>query len=166
MTMSLRGNSAPVQPAGNSRFAWLRALGVYLGSMAAGNLVWESLQLPLYTIWRTATADEQAFAVIHCTLGDILIALGTVAFALLVAGDAGWPARRFWPVAIITIICGVGYTIFSEWLNIVVRAAWAYSDLMPVVSLLGLHIGLSPLLQWIVAPATAFAAARRATAVG
>jgi len=52
------------------------------------------------------------------------------------------------------------YTIFSEWLNIVVRASWAYSPLMPVVHLI--NIGLSPLLQWIVIPAAALYAARRA----
>jgi len=52
------------------------------------------------------------------------------------------------------IAIGVGYTIFSEWLNIVVRQAWAYRDIMPVVPVL--NVGLSPLLQWIVIPALAY----------
>jgi hypothetical protein len=143
--------------------AWLRGLRVYLGAIALGNPVWEVLQLPLYTIWTTGTPREQAFAVVHCTLGDLLIALSTLAVALVLAGDHTWPRGRFWPVAILTIVLGVGYTAFSEWLNVVVRAAWSYSELMPQLSLFGLNIGLSPLLQWIVVPAAAFAIVKGVT---
>jgi hypothetical protein len=28
------------------------------------------LQLPLYTVWITGTRKQQAFAVVHCTVGD------------------------------------------------------------------------------------------------
>ena len=48
---------------------------------------------------------------------------------------------------------GVGYTIYSEWLNISVRGSWTYSDLMPVVPVIG--TGLAPLLQWFVVPTLA-----------
>jgi hypothetical protein len=140
---------------------WLAALRAYFCAVPAGNLIWETLHLPLYTIWKTGTLKEQAFAVIHCTLGDLLIAVSTLTLALVVAGNNDWPQRRFWPVAILTIVLGVGYTIFSEWLNVVVRASWAYSDWMPVITLFGLRIGLSPLLQWIVVPAAAFSMAKR-----
>jgi hypothetical protein len=143
--------------------AWLRGLRAYLGVVAGGNLVWEVLQLPLYTIWQTGTAREQAFAVVHCTLGDLVIALSTLVLGLVLVGDDSWPRRRFWPVAILTIVLGVGYTARSEWLNVVVRAAWAYSELMPVISAFGVKIGLSPLLQWIAVPAAAFAVARGMT---
>ena len=81
--------------------------------------------------------------------------------ALLGVGSGAWPDERFWPVAAVTIALGVSYTIFSEWLNIVVQAAWAYSDLMPIVPLFGLKVGLFPLLQWIVLPLLAFGWARR-----
>jgi hypothetical protein len=151
MTVSvdlLRGNQA-------SR-AWLQALRAYLGATAVGNLVWETLHLPLYTIWTTETAREQAFAVVHCTLGDLLIALSALTLALVVVGDPDWPRRRFQRIAFLAVIFGLAYTLFSEWLNVVVRASWAYSDHMPVLSLFGLTIGLSPLLQWIVVPAAAF----------
>jgi len=140
---------------------WLRGLCAYVGVTTAGNLVWESLHLPLYTIWQTGTVGENAFAVFHCTLGDLLIAANTLAVALLVAGNRAWPARRFWPVATLTIVFGVGYTIYSEWLNVSVRAAWAYSELMPVLSIGDVRIGLSPLLQWIVLPAVALMLTRR-----
>ena len=143
--------------------AWLRGLRVYLGLMAGGNLIWEIVQLPLYAIWSTGTPQEQAFAVMHCAVGDLLIALSTLALALIIAGDHSWPRGRFWPVAILAIIFGAAYTAFSEWLNVVVRASWTYSGWMPVISLFGLNIGLSPLLQWIVLPAAAFKVTRRVT---
>jgi hypothetical protein len=49
---------------------------------------------------------------------------------------------------------------FSKWLNIVIRQAWEYSNLMPVVSLFRLDVGLSPLVQWIAIPSVAFWLAR------
>jgi hypothetical protein len=64
---------------------------------------------------------------------------------------------------VFSLIVGIAYTIFSEWLNVVVRASWDYSELMPVVSALGLHIGVSPLLQWIVVPTAALAITKGVT---
>lgn len=144
--------------------SWLRGLRVYLGTMAVGNLAWETLQLPLYTIWGTGSVREQAFAVVHCTAGDLLIALSALTLALLMARDHRWPKDRFWPVAGLTISFGLGYAVFSEWLNVDVRASWAYSEWMPVIPLFGFRIGLSPLLQWIVVPAAAFRITRGVTA--
>ncbi|GAB4511549.1 MAG: hypothetical protein RLO08_14905 [Parvibaculaceae bacterium] len=140
--------------------AWLNALRRYLVFVAVANLVWETLQLPLYTIWTDGTPGEIAFAVAHCTAGDLLIALASLAAGLVVAGNQFWPSRRFWEVAAIAVVLGVGYTVFSEWLNLVVRKSWAYSDLMPVVPVIG--TGLSPLMQWIVIPMCGFLFARRA----
>jgi hypothetical protein len=54
------------------------------------------------------------------------------------------------------VIFGIVYTIFSEWLNVVVRAAWSYSAWMPVVPFFKLRIGLAPLAQWVFAPSAAF----------
>ena len=99
---------------------WLRALRVYLTVIAVGNLAWEALHLPLYTLWQTGTPGALTFAVVQCTLGDLLIALSTLTLALVLVGDSAWPARRFWPVAAAAMVLGVGYTGFSEWLNVVV----------------------------------------------
>jgi len=140
----------------SSSMTWLRGTGSYLGISIFGHLFWESLQLPLYTIWTTGTAWEQTFAVAHCTLGDVLIALSTLALATVIAGRGRWPREQFWLVAGIAMSFGVAYTVFSEWLNVVIRASWAYSDWMPVISGFGLRIGLSPLLQWLAVPGLAF----------
>jgi len=111
--------------------------------------------MPLYTLWNTGTTGEIVFAAVHCTGGDILIAMTTLLLSLLIFG-VGWPHNRsvIRRVIISTMMLGVGYTVFSEWLNIVVRKAWAYSELMPIVPVI--DAGLSPLLQWIVIPGLAF----------
>lgn len=142
---------------------WHGALRRYFAVIAGGNLVWEFVHMPLYTIWGKETPGRIAFAAVHCTGGDVLVALAALTISLLLVGNATWPAGRFHAVAASTIVLGVIYTIFSEWLNIVERAAWTYSDLMPVVQILGFELGLSPLLQWIVVSSAAFWWARRAT---
>ena len=132
----------------------------YFVVIFVGNLVWEFAHMPLYTLWNTGTTGEIVFAAVHCTGGDLLIASSALMIALLVCGR-GWPDERqaVRRVIALAMALGVGYTLFSEWLNIVVREAWAYSDLMPVVPVL--DAGLSPLAQWIVVPGVAFAWALR-----
>jgi len=139
--------------------AWRTAL-LYLSAILVGNLAWEIFQLPLYTISHTGDIWEQAFAVIHCTVGDLLIAALTFGLALLTMGYPGWPALHFTRVAAGTTALGLSYTVFSEWLNASVLHDWAYSDLMPVISLASLEIGLSPVLQWSLIPLICFVYAR------
>jgi hypothetical protein len=137
---------------------WLLVLRQYLLFVALANLAWEVVHLPLYTLWQEGSPREIAFAVAHCTAGDVLIATASLVLALLLFGDRGWPEKGFRQVAAATLVFGLGYTVFSEWLNTEVRRSWAYSDLMPVVPVLG--TGLSPLMQWIVIPLAAFQWAR------
>ena len=140
---------------------WLAASRAYLVTVAVADLVWELAHLPLYTLWRTGTPSEKLFAVVHCTAGDLLIALVSLTAGLVLAGHRDWPARRFVIVAVLTLTFGFCYTVFSEWLNVVMRKSWAYSDLMPVVSVFDLRLGASPLLQWILVPTLALWAGRR-----
>lgn len=155
-------------PTGRTRHAspWLQALRLYLGIIAIGNLAWEFLHLPLYTIWTTGTRGEQVFAAVHCAVGDLLIASTALIGALLICGNQAWPRRHFWRVAGVAIACGLAYTVFSEWLNVELRRTWTYSASMPVVSIGGLRIGLSPLLQWLIVPGAAFAIMRKWTSTG
>ncbi|ORE91779.1 hypothetical protein ATO13_19345 [Stappia sp. 22II-S9-Z10] len=134
--------------------AWLGTLRRYMTFVAVANLVWEFAHMPLYTLWRTGTPLEIAFAALHCTGGDVLIALSAVMLTLFLVGSPAWPAVRSRQVVSLTIVFGLGYTIFSEWLNIEVRQSWAYSDLMPVIPII--DAGLSPVLQWIVIPLAGF----------
>lgn len=140
--------------------SWRLVLRRYLLVVAAGNLVWETAQLPLYTIWRDGTARTLIVAVLHCTAGDLLIATAALVLSLALLGR-DWPecSAAFRRVAVAAIVAGLGYTVFSEWLNIVVRQSWAYSELMPVIP--GLGTGLSPVAQWLVVPSAAFWWARQ-----
>ena len=107
------------------------------------------MQLPLYTLWRTGTPGEIAFALIHCTGGDILITAVTLAAAAALARLFCW--RPFgWRMVSTAIALGAAYTMFSEWLNVEIRRTWAYAATMPVIPWLG--TGLAPLLQWLVVP--------------
>lgn len=139
--------------------SWLATLRRYALFIATSNLVWETLHLPLYTIWNEGTPGEIAFAVAHCTGGDVLIALGCLVLALILLGAPSRPAMRFGPVVAFAVMFGLAYTGYSEWLNVEVRKSWAYSDAMPVVPLL--RTGLSPLLQWLVLPPLGLLWARR-----
>lgn len=65
---------------------WLATLRTWLLVVAGGNLLWEAAHLPLYTIWRTGTWQENAFAVLRCTGGDLLIATASLTLALVLVG--------------------------------------------------------------------------------
>jgi hypothetical protein len=138
---------------------WLGGLRRYLLLVAVANLAWEIAQLPLYTIWTEGSVRQIAFAVLHCTAGDMLIASASLLGALLLLGSAGWPADRYWPTAALAIAAGLAYTIFSEWLNAELRASWTYSSLMPRLPWIG--TGATPFAQWIVIPLGAFIWLRR-----
>lgn len=133
---------------------WLRALRRYIGFVAAANLVWEFAHMPLYTVWETGSRSERVFAALHCAGGDVLIASSSVMLALFLVGNGAWPTVAHRRVIVLTVLLGLAYTLFSEWLNIEVRQSWAYRDIMPVIPLL--DAGLSPVLQWIAVPLAGF----------
>ena len=65
----------------------------------------------------------------------------------------GWPlfAGRMMLAA---VLFGLGYTVFSEWLNVEIRQSWSYTEAMPLLPPLG--TGLAPFLQWLAVPGLAF----------
>jgi hypothetical protein len=122
----------------------------YLLAILGLNLAWEIAQLPLYTIWTLAPNEEIAWAVVHCTLGDVLIAGSALAIGWFVTGSPkpshGIPLR----LVVVAVVLGLAITVFSEWRATRVTHAWAYSSWMPLLPWIGL--GLTPILQWIVVP--------------
>src|SRR3546814_6848801 len=103
----------------------------------SSDLVWEFAQIPRYTICLEGSPREIAFAALHCTGGDLLIAGAALVTAQLVAATGDWPHDRFAAVAAIAVFGGLGYTVFSEWLNTEIRGSWAYADVMPTLPLIG-----------------------------
>ncbi len=138
---------------------WLQTLGRYLLASAIGNVVWEVVQLPLYKLWHTGTPLEIASMVLHCTAGDVLIALAAVVAALLAIGSPSWPEKRFAAVMLGTVAVSVVATIAVEYLSTVVWQFWAYTEAMPTLPWLG--TGVSPVAQWVVLPPLALVWARR-----
>ena len=129
---------------------WLKFLRAYAMASLVLHLVWEIVQLPLYAISYRGSLAEIVWAVLHCTAGDVLIALSAFVTAALLFADAQRPRGGALRVAAPAVAFGVGYTVYSEWLNTSVRAAWAYADAMPILPPFG--TGLTPLLQWLVVP--------------
>lgn len=132
---------------------WPLALRRYLGVSIGAHLLWEVLQLPLYTLWTRGTRQELVFAVLHCAVGDVMIAGLALLMALALFARTIWPSAGVVRVYAASLAFGVVYTIYSEWLNTSVRGSWAYSELMPVVPVVG--TGLTPLMQWFVVPTLA-----------
>lgn len=112
------------------------------------NLVWEIAQVRLYTIWVAADGMSVAWALLHCTLGDVMIALVMFALAGVVLWRADWPASRPWTGGAIVVIGAMAFTAWSEWYNVYRVGNWGYTASMPMI----FGIGLSPLLQWLILP--------------
>jgi len=144
--------------------AWRFVLLRYALLLAAFSLVWELLQLPLYTLAAQASARESAYALLHCSAGDVVIGMSAFVAALVITRARAlqlWRRRR---VGGLSVLLGIAYTAFSEWLNAVLLGTWTYAPAMPLLPLV--KIGLSPLLQWVLVPVTALALARRLARVG
>jgi len=129
--------------------SWSSALRFYVLMIGALNFIWEIAQLPFYTIWQTGTWKTIAFAVLHCTAGDLVIAISALVLCLAVFGRRDWPNQGFFPIGVCVVIAGLAYTIFSERMNIA-NGAWTYSDLMPIIP--WFDVGLTPVLQWLLIP--------------
>jgi hypothetical protein len=132
----------------------------YVPWLGGLNLVWEIAQLPLYTVWKEATPGAIAFAVAHCTAGDMLIGSASLLLALVITRAQAIEHWRWRRIVTLMLILGPGYTIFSEWLNTTLFR-WTYSELMPTISVAGVTVGWTPLLQWLLIPPLALHLTRR-----
>ena len=129
----------------------------YAPVLGLTSLVWEFLQMPLYRLWETGSPREIAYAVLHCSAGDILIGTSALLLAMIATRSFHPGGASSGAVVAATILMAVGYTMFSEWLNIEVRGSWQYSTLMPVLP--GSGTGVVPLLQWVIMPPLALCVA-------
>lgn len=144
------------------RPAWRLIARYYLPCVAALNLAWEIAHVRLYTLWTDSGPAYIAFAIAHCTLGDVLIGAAALFLALMLGREAELAGWRWQRIAVLTVILGAGYTLFSEWMNLTILRSWTYAEAMPRVKLGEFQIGLSPLLQWLVVPPLSLYVARAA----
>jgi len=133
--------------------SWSFILRRYLPRLAFCSLVWEVVQLPLYTLWAEPRLAWIAFAVAHCTVGDTMIGTMALVFALTLnrAGErANWPRTR---IGMWMVFLAVVYTLLSERRNLA-QGNWVYSAWMPVLP--WVEVGLAPVAQWIIVPLVAW----------
>ena len=121
------------------------------------NLMWEIVHVRLYTIWAEADGMSVTWALLHCSLGDVVIALAMFAVAGIVLGRADWPASRPWTGGAIVVIGAMTFTAWSEWFNVHRAGNWSYTASMPMI----FGIGLSPLMQWLILPPVMVGAYRK-----
>jgi hypothetical protein len=112
------------------------------------NLAWEIAQVRLYTVWAAADGMNIAWSLLHCSVGDAIIAFALFALAGMVLRRADWPASHPWTGGAIVVIGALAYTAWSEWYNVYRAGSWGYTASMPLI----FGIGLSPLLQWLILP--------------
>ena len=112
------------------------------------NLTWEIAHVRLYTIWAEADGLSLARALLHCSLGDVVIAIAMFALAGLALWRTDWPASRPWTGGVVVVIGAMAFTAWSEWYNVYRAGNWGYTASMPMI----FGIGLSPLLQWLILP--------------
>ncbi len=112
------------------------------------NMAWEISPVRRYKRRAEADGPGVAWALFHCTLGDVLIALGAFLVTAIVLGRIDWPVSRPTAGSILVVVSTMAYTAWSEWYNIYRAGNWRYTELMPTI----FGIGLSPLLQWLILP--------------
>lgn len=113
-------------------------------------VLWETAQLPLYTVWYQKGWGYILYSVVHCTLGDLLILVISYELVALLNRNRQWVDRTILWNGLAFTALGAGYTIYSEVINVYIEKTWAYTDVMPIVPIIG--IGLAPLLQWLIIP--------------
>lgn len=113
-------------------------------------LLWEIAQFPLYTIWHEGEWHYIIYALVHCTLGDLLILLVVYWTVALLNRNRFWYRTSILVNGFLFTLLGLAYTIFSELMNVNVKGAWDYTELMPIIPVIG--IGGMPFMQWVLIP--------------
>lgn len=127
------------------------------------NLPWEFIQVPLFEHMADAAHWQATKLCLRAALGDGLMSVAAYLAAAGLLRDRYWAidvrldgraVAAFMALPLATTIVIERLALAGVWLD-----GWRYSELMPVVPLIG--VGLSPLVQWIVLPPLALWLVRR-----
>lgn len=115
------------------------------------NLTWELVQAPLY-----ANFTNNKMHIIFCVLasgGDVIMLLLLYFVLAFIYKDPVWISLlTILRILVVILIGGIG-AILSE-LGHVLIGSWTYTASMPLIPVV--KVGLSPVLQFIVIPITAY----------
>jgi hypothetical protein len=123
------------------------------------HFVWEFVHVPTYTGMAEAPHWEATMFCLSAAIGDVGIALTAFWIAALAAHERNWILKPTRLPTLTFLIVGIVLTVMFEYYFTEINPRWSYSDLMPIVPLLG--TGLAPLLQWLVIPPLVIWLARR-----
>tara|TARA_R110000787_G_scaffold82392_2_gene178046 strand:+ start:566 stop:1048 length:483 start_codon:yes stop_codon:yes gene_type:complete len=137
---------------------------IYLVSSAVFHLFWEFAHSPLYTLWRSGSPVQIVSDVAQCTLGDIAIAAAAIFAGWWLLRRSFWPPTARFAFAVTTVATGFLLTVVIEWASIHLLARWSYDARMPVLPYV--HVGISPVLQWLIVPSVSLWLAFRAERSG
>jgi hypothetical protein len=143
-----------------SSLSWRRLGRFFVTTVFVGfvlNELWEMAQMPAYV---ETAGHSWAGTLGFCTraaVGDVGIILGIYAVAAFAAGDPGWGLSGRWNIYAAAAVLGLAYAVLVEHAALA-AGRWAYTERMPVVSVLG--AGLWPLLQMTLLPPLTFLFAR------
>lgn len=150
----------PFEDAGTIPFtARVRILAIFILFTFLFHFSWEILQAPLFARMPVMSHWEATLVCLRATIGDIGIALAAFSAGALLDRNVAWFLRPSAGALVGYLAVGVLFTTVFEWHAVYWANRWAYSNLMPVVPLLG--IGASPLLQWLLIPPVALHFLRR-----
>lgn len=113
------------------------------------NFFWEVVHTYFYTL-KDSPFPTMLYGWIHCTLGDVILTLGSFWFVSMISRDRRWFLKMSRLSFTGFILVGLVYTVFSEWTNVHILKSWGYGELMPIIPVM--KVGLAPFLQWIVIP--------------
>lgn len=115
------------------------------------HFVWEMWQIPFYAEMTDADHWQALKLCTQATLGDGVIALLAFFLAVLISGgDIFWQRRNLLIAWSVYLLSGLLITVALEHIATNVLYRWQYSELMPILPYL--HVGLMPMLQWLVLP--------------
>jgi len=113
------------------------------------NFFWEVTETYFYVL-KDSDFSTMLYGWFHCTLGDVMITLGSFWLVSVVNWNRRWFLKSTGRSFAGFVIIGVVYTLISEWANVRIFKSWGYNEAMPVIPLL--KVGLVPIIQWIVIP--------------
>jgi len=113
-------------------------------------LLWEVAQFPLYTVWQEGDWGYILYGLVHCTLGDLLILLFAHWVVALLNHNRYWYRSSILVDGVLFTLIGLGFTIYSETVNVSIKANWNYTELMLIIP--AIEIGGMPFMQWVLIP--------------
>ncbi len=150
-SISLLKQKAVIKPSMKHRGWWRNYPETRLLVLALPiELLWEIAQFPLFDVWHQNDWSYILYGLAHCTLGDLLILFFIYEFLALIYRDRFWYEKSSLARGLLFTLLGVGYTVYSEIMNVRIKGTWGYTELMPLIPVI--NVGGMPFLQWLLIP--------------